>query len=96
MVFIEIFKIQYVGGRGVSIRALPTGGGAKAFLLIEDILSLPLVEDILSLPLGEGGPLAVDEVCLCQSSPWGTHDGSGEVQTARGDFFFAFPCRRTP
>ena len=65
MVFIEIFKIQYVGGRGVSIRALPTCGGAKAFLLIEDILSLPLVEDILSLPLvedilslplGEGGP----------------------------------------
>ena len=45
MVFIEIFKIQYVGGRGVSIRALPTCGGAKAFLLIEDILSLPLVED---------------------------------------------------
>ena len=53
MVFIEIFKIQYVGGRGVSLRALPTGGGAKAFLLIEDILSLPLVEDILSLPLVE-------------------------------------------
>ena len=45
MVFIEIFKIQYVGGRGVSIRVLPTCGGAKAFLLIEDILSLPLVED---------------------------------------------------
>ena len=47
MVFIEIFKIHYVGGRGVSIRALPTCGGAKAFLLIEDILSLPL---------GGGGP----------------------------------------